>query len=122
MPPTRSYPFLSQSTRLLSVHRTREEPVMMLHALYSTPCAQDLRRVTLHTFAFCRVPSMLLSPLSFLTRSAGCPKRCGCSLPPASFRCDLPSAEAAHFHKTLIIFEIGASARERDVCLLAIGD
>ena len=37
--PARSHPFLSQSTRLLSVHRTREEPVMMLQALYSTPYA-----------------------------------------------------------------------------------
>ena len=38
------------------------------------------------------------------------------------FGCDLTYAEAAHLHKTLVIFQIGASPRERQVFLLTIGD
>jgi hypothetical protein len=38
------------------------------------------------------------------------------------FGCDLPSAETAHLHKTLIIFQVWASPREGDVGLFTIGD
>jgi hypothetical protein len=33
-----------------------------------SPCVQDLRHVTLHTFVFSRFPNMLLSPLDFSSR------------------------------------------------------
>src|SRR5713226_6312160 len=41
----------------------------------ASPCVQDLRCIMLHTFAFIRVPNMLLSPLGFPARLVGCPKR-----------------------------------------------
>lgn len=40
-----------------------------------SPCTQDLRRVTVHTFRFHRFTDMLLSPLPFGARLVSCPKR-----------------------------------------------
>jgi hypothetical protein len=51
--------------------------------MQASPCGQDLRCVTLHPFAFNRFPDMLLSPLGFPARSAGCPRRPSCPQPPA---------------------------------------
>ena len=48
-----------------------------------SPCVQDSRRVTLHTFALSRFANMLLSPLGFPARSVGRPRRSLCSLPSA---------------------------------------
>ena len=41
---------------------TRVQPIQ------ASPCAQDLRCITLHTFEFIRFTTMLLSPLDFSAR------------------------------------------------------
>ena len=41
---------------------TRIQPIQ------ASPCAQDLRCVTVHTFLFNRFPNMLVSPLDFSAR------------------------------------------------------
>ena len=53
----------------LSPLETRVQPMQ------ASPCVQDLRRVTLHTFALSRVADMLLSPWSFDARLVSCPRR-----------------------------------------------
>ncbi len=70
--------------------------------IQASPYVQDLRHIMLHPFSFSRFPTMLLSPLSFLARSGGCPKRYFALnlLPLWGY---LTSAEAAHYRYILTI-------------------
>ena len=60
-----------------------------------TICAGLAGTTTLHTFALTCFASMLLSPLSFLARLAGCPRR-SFALNLLPLRGYLPGADAAH--------------------------